>query len=1238
MKIKKILKKIFAIFIIFLAAAIVTLYFSFNAIVKNLNKRIFTFILKTLDNEVKEIEVNIRGYKFDWRNRKLYFYGIEINGHLENNDANSYIDEIILTLNYHDWKYPINFVEIKNGNLHTILHSLELVNKIKELLKAPPSAVDSYFIRNLKITNINLFGYDKFSDIKASLNNLNLLLNFEKKEIANIKIETNNLNFYVFNKGILSFLKEQKFNIAETDEHTLFEDLIFEYSVGDAKKNQAPHYKLLLHNKKTVLKIDRIEDTRLIFELLNLDLPFPQAKMKVNLFYDCLSPHFYGAGNLELDNNNFKISYQDNIFKLSDNKRDYLVYDFNQRIPAKLTIHNFQIGKYFEKINGAVSLDLDLKKIYDTPELFVKLNAKNLYYNKIHYSGNIEANINFLEKSKLKPVKLKAKSDYSNINDEKIKFEIDCTYQNYDILINKLHIAPIMPFDVYNQTISTYFDCDTGILELSPRQIKLSGHAKLTNLLEANKVFFVYNIKSDSFVFDYNYADFSFSGFGHLIDENLRFNFRTIYKNKLLANIFGQHNIINKSFAVETTERSALKFKLSYFNLQKIDFSAELNERFLDAISYPKKLLDFNSYIDINVRDKIIYKLKLLYSEKNGDKILAYVDGVNQKVNIEKLVFEIPSQKGTITLSGVFDGDIFKRTGSVNLKANLNNVNYENLKITGNMLLNAYIDLRNEEYKGTINSTNIDINNTLIDNINLIFDYKKNLLKFERSNNLGYSLAGEIENRDNTINIKDLRIFSDTLPISYIIGTYNKINNAINIKYRHLANNLANLAIYSDFIRKIEGTGKFELEITNKITEPIINAELAFNNVNLYLMQYVRELRNLNGSIKIKNNNVFFENVQMNNHRGSIILTSDTGSNLNNLNLNVIASKIKVEVPEVEMVGEADINGKLVGTLKKPVFKGSAYVSNAQFTYPPLKPQPDSKYDSNAVYPYWDANVHIRENVWYRYPMINVELDKGNTIHFLGDKYHLRVKGYLSSRSGNITYLSQRFNLNFVEMNVNSEAGVPIVNGEASAVIDGLEIKLLYSGPVDKFKPTFRAPARPELTEEDVHKIVRTGTTGNLTQLQRVINIEEDYSAAKFVDKNVSSFLLRPLEQKLMDEFNLYINVNAPVFENILRREKTSDTDALYNNLLLNTTFSIGKYFAKNLYLEYRGQLVNMPDENPGSSSQGLTSYRTGLKSELEAKYRFDKETFLRYKWSPAIERDKDAEHFIMLEKRIKFR
>ncbi|HON56514.1 MAG TPA: hypothetical protein PLJ38_05795, partial [bacterium] len=150
--------------------------------------------------------------------------------------------------------------------------------------------------------------------------------------------------------------------------------------------------------------------------------------------------------------------------------------------------------------------------------------------------------------------------------------------------------------------------------------------------------------------------------------------------------------------------------------------------------------------------------------------------------------------------------DIFKRTGSVNLKANLNNVNYENLKITGNMLLNAYIDLRNEEYKGTINSTNIDINNTLIDNINLIFDYKKNLLKFERSNNLGYSLAGEIENRDNTINIKDLRIFSDTLPISYIIGTYNKINNAINIKYRHLANNLANLAIYSDFIRKIEGT------------------------------------------------------------------------------------------------------------------------------------------------------------------------------------------------------------------------------------------------------------------------------------------------------------------------------------------------------------------------------------------------------------------------------------------------
>jgi len=260
--------------------------------------------------------------------------------------------------------------------------------------------------------------------------------------------------------------------------------------------------------------------------------------------------------------------------------------------------------------------------------------------------------------------------------------------------------------------------------------------------------------------------------------------------------------------------------------------------------------------------------------------------------------------------------------------------------------------------------------------------------------------------------------------------------------------------------------------------------------------------------------------------------------------------------------------------------------------------------------------------------MVDIEIEKGNKLYFKGNKYNIVVSGFLSAHSGKIPYLNQKFDLSFAEMRVNSDAGIPIVSGEAAIVIDGLEIKLSYTGPVDKFKPTLRAPSRPELSEEELLKIIKYNTTNNLSILDRKIENTDEYGTLKLIDHDLSSYIQKPLEERLFKPFNLFFDVNAPLIENYVK-SGIGDTGI---NPLLNASLSVGKYLSKDLYLEYRGKVVNT-NEIDNQTHQ----YKTGWKQEVEAIYNLKRNTSLRYKYSPALEKDKDSEHFFMLEKKIRF-
>jgi len=213
-------------------------------------------------------------------------------------------------------------------------------------------------------------------------------------------------------------------------------------------------------------------------------------------------------------------------------------------------------------------------------------------------------------------------------------------------------------------------------------------------------------------------------------------------------------------------------------------------------------------------------------------------------------------------------------------------------------------------------------------------------------------------------------------------------------------------------------------------------------------------------------------------------------------------------------------------------------------------------------------------------------------------------------------------------------SGNPLsIYAKAETTIDKINIQLNYSGIVTKFSPKFTSSNRPELTNNELLKIIKTGVATNLKLIDKTIKNTEDYSAIKFVDKNINNFLFTPIENKVLNDFNLYFSVNSPILENLIKKNNSEDSNAISKNLLLNTSFSVGKYLFKNLYLKYKGTVVNLENQNDFNEND----YTTKLKSEIEAKYKFNKSTFFKYKFSPALEKEKDSEHFFMFEKTLKY-
>nr|HPG29963.1 translocation/assembly module TamB domain-containing protein [bacterium] len=1181
MKFLKFLLKFVLIIIIIFFFISIAAYIFHKPILNYIQKKAFQYALAEFHREFKDLTLKVKDYDFDWKNRLITVDGVYLNSKTTGFDA--IISKITVRFNISDKLYPISEIEISGVNIFSSADFKEIFDKLKNIRVEPDSTNKTFFVKKIKINNLTAVLEDTFTAVKYKWKDMRaeIFLNFRK--VGKINIDTGRFSFLILNKGFLSLLEKRKITSGNISEMTLFDDSIFEYesnteNYGDKTKTGfvMPSLVFAAKNKKTILKIASSGDSGIIFDLINIPLKFPKKESGLSVHYDCSILNFEGTGKILADGENVDFEFLNGKFKAFGAKRVFFEYDFKTKKGLSLDIGQIDFARYFENISGKTSLKLDIIQNGGLYGSKIVLVAEKIKYEDFLIGGKFNIELGLLEKNKLQPLLIKIDCDKLLLNNYLFKIALDSVYEKMDLKLKKLRLAPYKPVSFSDYKLNSFIETDTGAITITRDMIKFAATGKLTNFLSENYFEIVLKIKEKKAGLNYEQDKFKLKLDAQLENKILKTGVSAYLENNMICSAASEYGLESNHFKIETSEKDDLKFAVDFKSLSDIKVDLNMNEKFLKKIGINRKIDSFSSYLNMNANKKgVSYNGKILYSEKDGAKFLGYINGINTDLNIEKIVYEF--DKTGMNITGSVKVNIIDRQLNFNLNNYVNNLKAGILKFNGNLQIKGNADLLKNKINLRVFSNDISVNNSDLEAVCLNINFDDNKIVFTEPGTECWSVKGKalISDKMDFFSADNIVIIKNGKEISVINGGYDLKSNKINFKYSQLSSDLSTLAYYTDAVRKIEGSGSFFVDISNTIDNPVVNAELALKNVNLYLSDYIKEIKNINGSVKIKNNEVYFDNIRGENHKGYILLTSDSGSNINNLNVNLFASKIFLEVPEVELTAQADIKGKLIGTIKKPVVKGDAYASNAQFTYPPINPPKSSKYNPNGIYPSWDANVHIRENVRYKYMTVEIELDRGTQLYFKGTKFDISVKGFLSAHSGKVPYLNRKFDLVLAEMIVNSDAGIPVVTGECETVIDGLEIKMTYSGPVDKFKPSFRIPARPELSEEEAAKIIRFGTIGQLTETGRTVDSQSDYGIYKFVDSNLSAIIGKPIEERLLKDFKLYFNLNAPLVENLVKSGETSDSGSVSANLLMNTSISLGKYLFKDLYFEYRGKVVN---------------------------------------------------------------
>jgi hypothetical protein len=518
------------------------------------------------------------------------------------------------------------------------------------------------------------------------------------------------------------------------------------------------------------------------------------------------------------------------------------------------------------------------------------------------------------------------------------------------------------------------------------------------------------------------------------------------------------------------------------------------------------------------------------------------------------------------------------------------------------------------------------------------------------------SLVIHLVSENNAAHIKTAKLIKRNGVEAAVRGTFPlildsslKSNNEYNISYEVDDTRLSLLQSITDgFIKPKAGTLKLKGEVKGTSGKIKNSALLSVSGGVFNADAYITKIKDLNAEIELENNiltvNRFAARSGSGKFKvtGSVKLTDSLA--LEEFNLSAFTETkngVSVTVPELPLPGsklllvsyshgEPTFNLSLKGKAASALLSGNITLEDTRFSYPP--PENDSGWSmpDGIAQTRLDLRLDAGKNTKFENSFVNASILGG--INLSGTVGDVKVSGIIESDRGNISYLSNNFDIDTAKIEITG--GKLFISGEASAQIftsgeSELEVIKLFvdRSDLENLNLHFSSKSDPSLESDRV--------------LARVTRTEQDANrpAGPSMD-----FLAR---QQLVRIFQA--NIAAPIAKNVLRKTGVVDNvrvqflnqdpvravderEPTVSELLHGTKYSVEKNLTNNLLLGYN--LTFDQQDSLGRTQE----QKLDLRHEVELMYRLSK--YFSLKGSYELESENQfyqPDRRVMLEHRLRF-
>lgn len=1214
-------KKLIFIFII-LVVFVVSLYFFIKTIVDNqFNNVINTNEYLTFYNiEYDKISINFSKIKISNLNvsqgeNLLIIPKLELDFNLfqlTTFNIDKVINELVIS-------QPV--LNIKDYDLfeNSILEKLNIVNNNRA---KNPDKVNLFYNIPIKIEQGFAYLHTENQSRVGLANNVNVVVLHNAVEY---NIDLCRINFI---DDILNIFKNRNIAISEELEKVL---LNLQLATIDNIKGTYNNGYIEIDgyfNGGNIVLDGKISESLIIkLERVPFFYDYVRVYLNSNLIYNIKDKYIQGTANLEKINVglmpvpdlDFNIDYdvieeRYNINLITQYGTHEIKIDFVDNIPIfYFEAEDLDLKVISDKFDGLLDYNIYLNVFSEEKELLISVSADSFYYSDIPITGSLELlfgrnqisltsenfyinNYPFIINSN---GQFKSEKYYFNkflINDN-LKFnDFYISYKDKKIILENLYHEKVEDL-LLNTMIFDYeessFDINATAFDNYDFNILLNIKNK-NNLLLSFRTESKYDIFNDTYLYDIKINEESFN----------------LQSNKSPFDLFAVYERIDKNFH--------LNFKPNK------EFNKELTKHYGKSaftninieMKYSKDDFYLNGGFFINNIDNIDI-LRINFKTDTETNIISFKDGI------------FKTSQNLFYYNGIYD----LTKNNLKLDFNINQIELKTINLTGNISFD--VNIFKEKIEGIVSSRHYRIGNYDIRNAKFGFDYnyENRILNIHEYIENLFTLKGNII-FDEIIHT-DISIINEKQIVGSLKGNIDYSNNHINMNIFNDKNNLTLLPLYFPVIKNIKGKGLIDIKLEGEINSPSYIGEIQLENVYVDLDFYLRELKNLNGKIIFERDNIILDNITATNDRRGRIHLNGTGTDIKNMKLDINAKNIRIEIPVFEANFLSDLSGSIITTDTEYYINANVDLFNGVLTYPPPK-ESETKEQPKKEKTYWgnpiiDARLNTKSNFRFINNFANVVLEERSNLRIKRYDDEIELTGTLRAAIGTINYLNRNLRINNAELKFTEADNIPILDIEASTVISEINVILTLTGPVTDLNPVMISNSHPDLTNEELLRLLRFGQIDQISlehQQEQVISDIISYIEADYMNQ-----LIRPLRTNLEKRLGINLEIGAPIISNIARRTITSDrtVDASDINLFENTYFSVGKFLSDRFYVNYRGAL---------KSSHDISVERSPLylRSEIEARYFFHPRLTLQYIFKPELHYvDESNEHFFMFQYRMRY-